>query len=147
MGIEDMNKGVIIFGVVLMLFGCSMPRPYDGVLGYKIQPLPLGIQVTSIEEASLGQERMLKRLVNVCAKQLHIDPTQIKLNIDAEKLYKIDVPMDLFLPTASLKGAGKGDESSAMRGDTFSHQHDRIIRQMPVHEIVATCANNNHYSN
>lgn len=125
----------------LLLSACmSGPRPYDGVIGYRIQAMPEGLAVSYVDEAAASPAKVLRRIHRLCADRLGADPASVVVTVAGSRQFQQEVPLSVPVVVginssgvgSSMKGAG-GVQTSAR---TFQ---ESVMRTMELRRTEADC--------
>lgn len=138
-----MKQSVIFSGIVLLAGCASAPRPYDGVLGYRVEPVPAGLQVISIDEAKVGAERIRKNLTKVCSARLGTAFLPSNLHVQSEAPFEQQVNMNVQIPvgmqsTGSNRVSNGQGPGAAMKSSLT--QTEGVIRNLRLRKTVALCS-------
>ncbi|MDV2077539.1 hypothetical protein [Marinobacter xestospongiae] len=126
------------------LSGCaSGPRPYDGVLGYRTEPLPVGIQVTYVDEADSSTEEILSHISVVCNDALGPSATapsvEVKSVTEYDRQVGMSVPIPVGVETIGSYSSGGGTPTGATIQSSVT-QTDTVFRNITLKKVVALCA-------
>lgn len=129
----------------LLLSGCaSGPRSYDGVLGYRTEPVPEGLQVTYVDEADRSTEKILFYISEVCSEAFAPTavPLVVKVNSVSEygRQVGVSVPIPVGVQTIGTYSSGGNSVGGASIQSSIT-QIDTIYRDLKLKEVVAICSN------
>lgn len=128
----------------LFLSGCaSGPRSYDGVLGYRTEPLPAGIQVTYVDEADSSTEKILSHISEVCNDALGPTATAPSVTVKSVTEYERQVSMSLPIPVGVQTIGTYSSGGSSLPGATIQSsvtQNDTVFRNIKLKEVVVLCS-------
>ena len=130
--------------LALLVSGCAMgPRSYDGVLGYRTQPSPEGVQVTYVDEADNSNERILSYIAEVCDEIPGPTSTSPPVELMAVSEFEQQVAMSIQIPVG-VQGTGTsksnaGSNQVAAVKNSYAHS-ERVLRNMKLKKVVALCA-------
>ncbi|MBZ2168649.1 hypothetical protein [Marinobacter sp. F4216] len=130
--------------LTLLVSGCAMgPRSYDGVLGYRTEPLPEGVQVTYVDEADNSNERILSYIAEVCDETLGPTSTTPLIELRSVSEFEQQVAMSVQIPvgvqgTGTSKSNAGSAQVSAVK-NSYAHS-ESVFRNMKLKKVVALCA-------
>lgn len=136
-----MAKPVAAVAASLLLAACmSGPRPYDGVIGYRVQATPGGLAVSYVDQADASPAKVLRRIHQVCADRLGGDPASVVVTVTASRLFQQDVPLSVPVVVGmNSSGAGGSQQGAGGVQTSASTFHDTVMRPMELRRTEADC--------
>lgn len=128
---------------VLLLAGCmSGPRPYDGVIGYRAQATPEGLAVTYVDEAGVKPEKVLRRILAVCAQKLKKDPATVAVLVTGSSAFEQEATVNIPISVGvNSTGGGTSPTSRGSGGNTTSATtfQQGVVRTLALRRTQALC--------
>lgn len=136
-----MAKPVAAVAASLLLAACmSGPRPYDGVIGYRVQATPEGLAVSYVDQADASPAKVLRRIHQVCADRLGGDPASVVVTVTASRLFQQDVPLSVPVVVGmNSSGAGGSQQGAGGVQTSASTFQDTVMRPMELRRTEADC--------
>ena len=133
----------MVIGAVMLASGCaSGPKPYDGVIGYRVATSDGATRVTYIDEARVGREKTLAKIHAVCAAQAGTGPDTVAVKVISEEESFADVGVSVPMMVGSTT-TGDGPRTGMSGAPAVTQaltQNHALTRQMKVRRIEAVCA-------
>lgn len=121
----------------------SLPRKFDGTLGYKVESrTDTVLTVSYTESAKKSAEKMQAGLLQVCAEELKQPANSIVLDVKIQKEFVQQVNMSVPVPlamatTGGMTHGGKpGAPQSSLSG---TEMNETVYRDMRLRRISADC--------
>lgn len=134
-----MKSSILVTGILLVTGCASGPRPFDGVLGYRTESLPAGLQVTYIDEAKTSPERTFAQITKVCGAKLGLASSAAQVKILSETPFEQQVNMSVAIPVGISVKSGYGPGAIVGIKNSVT-QAEEIIRTMKFKKVMALCS-------
>lgn len=129
---------------VLLITGCATgPRPYDGVLGYRIESQPAGLQVIYVDEAKISAERTLAHITKVCGAKLGLASSVPHVQVLSETPFEQQVNMSIAIPVGMQSTGSQKSNAGSGSGPVMQNsvsQTEGVVRTMKLKKVVALCS-------
>lgn len=134
-------KRVVIFGLGLAVAACqSLPRQYDGVLGYKIEARsPSALSILYTDSAKKSWQDMEDGVRAVCAKETGKPVEEIQLVVKLQKEFSQQVDMSIATPVGMTGAAAPtaGGQTGSMKAAI--PMTEKVYREMALKKMQADC--------
>jgi len=134
-----MKRLFFVFVAITLCACASGPRAYDGVVGYRTEPVETGLEVTYADEADTSDEQILSYIFEVCAETLKVPQNSMMIQVTSVSEVERRTDMSLQIPV------GTQPVTSLMHGmpvesQQLITQQQTVFRNMKLKEMVAVCS-------
>lgn len=138
------GAGLVVMACILVSGCMSSIRPYDGVIGYKVNAISLKeADIAYTAEESVSWEEMSSDVIKICSKQLNHEYEEVKISSLEKESFEREVDLSLPIPvgissTGSTKSSyGSGGPATVVQSTTYNQGMKRLLK---LKKIKATCS-------